>query len=596
MTIKPKSIDNLLPRIFTSCVILPKLLALMAIFSAVAFAQDPQDPQEPPVVYENLTQYLTGNEEYIPGGDVAHWDHTDYWSEHVIPPDTCNSIFVVGDGFHLRAHNGTGYTQQIFGTSDSTKPNFLYIGYGVDLTTGTVDLNTYAFAALHLKGQNWVKDTITIDQLYLGNGEVFQGAAGSTMTLDGNVTIEGNAAFRNVAEANNGDDVKEDRVLIIKSHIHGTGTLNFEAEKTHGLHTTEIYITSENNDFSGNVCIDSGTHVHIDDEHQEHYYYDYQTHLFLTGENALYKASIVLNEGIVKITANQTFKNYFSGIDEHQEGVFNGIGTLIIDNGNNPVAVTLTYDDAESLNKPLGQITASAKSVLTFDLPDEDEIKKITMSEADNNYSKIESQGQLVKTGDGTLQIAAAAEGLIGAESFVISSGRVDMEGYFTGAVQLGEELPSGDFTQGVFSPGDVVGATANIIGDFDVNDGSTLEFAQNAAGMDKLIASDFTVDSNSIIDLIMGAYLPGTSYPIIVQTSGAFTGDYASNDFWNSLLSDASAENWELSVREGNKVYAKIKGDPPTPVAGVPEPSTWALLVLGVAGLLYVRKRVRNF
>lgn len=580
-----KDNDFLLARIFTSSVILPILFALLtSALSSVASAQEQN---------ENLTQYLLANEEYIPGGDVAHWDNADYWSQHIIPPDTCNSIFVVGDGFHLRAHNGTGYTQQIFGTSDSTKPNYLYVGYGVDLTTGTVNLNTYAFAALHLKGQNWVKDTITIDQLYLGNGEVFQGAAGSTMTLDGNVTIEGNAAFRNVAEAKSGDDVKEDRVLIIKSHIHGTGTLNFEAEKTHGLHTTEIYITSENNDFSGNVCIDSGTHVHIDDEHQESYYYDYQTHLFLTGENALYKASIVLNEGIVKITANQTFKNYFSGIDAHQEGVFNGIGTLIIDNGNNPVAVTLTYDDAESLNKPLGQITASAKSVLTFDLPDEDETKKVVMSTADNNYSKIESQGQLVKTGDGTLQIVAAAEGLIGAESFVISSGRLDMQGYFTGDVIIGEELPDPDtgYTTGTFSPGDVVGAIANIIGDFDVNDGSTLAFEQNAAGMDKLVATNFDVSSDSIFDLTMGSEIPGKSYPILVQTSGAFSGTYAESSFWDSLLSSSSQEFWTLFV-SGNTVYAKIKGDPIPPVTPVPEPSTWALTILGAVGLLYWRKR----
>ena len=551
-----KDNDFLLARIFTSSAILPILFALLtSALSSVVSAQEQN---------QNLTQYLVANEEYEPGHDVAHWDNADYWSQHIIPTDTCNSIFVVGDGFHLRAHNGVGNTVQEFGTSDPTKPNYLYVGYGVDLTTGTVDLNTYAFAALHLKVQNWVNDTITVEQLYLGNGEVFQGAAGSTMTLDGNVTIEGNAAFRNVAEANNGDDVKEDRVLIIKSHIHGTGTLNFEAEKTHGLHTTEIYITSENNDFSGNVCIDSGTHVHIDDEHQEHYYYDYQTHLFLTGKNALYNASMILNEGIVKITADQTFNNYYSGVDLHEgDGFFTGVGSLIIDNGNNPVEVKLYYNDPTTINKPLGQVTASAKSTVEFELPD-GQTKKMTMSEDDADYSKIESQGQLVKTGDGTLQIVAAAEGLIGAESFVISSGRVDMQGFFTGDVIVGEQLPVPDpgYTTGTFSPGDVVGATANIIGDFDVNDGSTLAFEQNASGMDKLVATNFDVSSDSIFDLTMGSEIPGKSYPILVQTSGAFSGTYAESSFWDSLLSSSSQEFWTLFV-SGNTVYAKIKGEP---------------------------------
>ena len=111
--------------------------------------------------------------------------------------------------------------------------------------------------------------------------------------------------------------------------------------------------------------------------------------------------------------------------------------------------------------------------------------------------------------------------------------------------------------------------------------------FEQDANGMDKLIATNVFVDSDSIIELVMDSEQPGKEYSMIVQTSGDFTGDYASSDFWNSLLSDASVENWTVSVR-GNTVYATIKGEP---IPAVPEPSTWVLLILGVAGLLYVRK-----
>ncbi|MBR5709846.1 MAG: PEP-CTERM sorting domain-containing protein [Thermoguttaceae bacterium] len=579
-----KSNGLLSTRIFTSCVV---FLALITALPSFTSAQDRQ------VYYQDINQYLVANEEFDPEHDVAHWDNAEYWSQNVAPSQTCNSIFVVGNRFHLRAHNGSSYTDQVFGTSDSTKPNYLYVGYEVDLETGTVNLNKCDFAALHLKGKNWGNDSITIDQLYLGNGELFQGAAGSTITLHGNITIEGNAAFRNVAEAHMSAGQTEDRILIIESRIHGTGTLNIEAEKTHGDHQSEIFIASTNNDFSGSVCINSGTHIYIDDEQHEHPYYDYQTHLFLTGENALYNASMILNEGIVKITADQTFQNYYSGVDTHQSDVFTGIGSLTIDNGANPVEVKLYYDDPTTINNPLGQITANDKSTLEFELP-AGKTKSMTMSENDDNYSKIDSQGKLVKSGDGTLQIVAASEGLIGAESFVISSGRLDMEGYFTGDVVVGEKLPdpATGYTTGTFSPGDVVGAVANVIGDFDVHDGSTLAFEQDATGMDLLKATNFDVSPSTIFDLTMGSYEPGAVYPILVQNSGEFTDTYARSSFWDSLLSPASQPYWTLFV-SGDTVYAKIKDDAPVPpYMLVPEPSTWVLLIIGAAGLLYVRKR----
>ena len=109
---------------------------------------------------------------------------------------------------------------------------------------------------------------------------------------------------------------------------------------------------------------------------------------------------------------------------------------------------------------------------------------------------------------------------------------------------------------------------------------------------MDKLTASSFNIDSNSILELIMGSYKPGAEYPIIVNSSGDFSDGYENDSFWNALLTPESDSYWDLFVR-GNTVYASIYGDVPSP--GVPEPSTWALLVLGVAGLMYLRKRVRS-
>ena len=567
---------------------LPVLFALLtALFSSAANAQEQQETQEPKIYYLKQNQ------------EISHyWDEKEYWyeangsgSESVRPSEVTNSIFVVGNTFHLRPHrpNKDGKYDTTFGYyyNAGSHTNKLYIGYKVDLTAGTVDLNNYGedvYGVLHLKTQarNGKEGAITVDDLYIGHGEIFHGETNSIIGLYGSVTIQGDARIRNVAE----DPAKDDtRVLRIYSAIHGDGILQFESEKAHDGHSADIYLMSSNNDFSGKVFVESGTHVHINDQYEMHEYYDYQTHLFITGENALYNANHVLNEGFIYALANQRFRNY-DGDDSY--GQFTGVGQLIVNDG---VTVELLYDNPDLGDEPIGLITVNNENnnpgTLIFNIP-EGMTKSIFMTEDPAEYSKIEGQGNIVKTGDGTLKILAAAEGLVGAESFVISSGRLDMEGYFTGNLQVGEELPSGGYTIGTFSPGDVVSASINILGDFDINENSILVFEQDANGMDKLIATNVFIDSDSIIELIMGSERPGKEYSMIVQTHGDFTGDYASSDFWNSLLSDSSVENWTLSVR-GNTVFATIKGEP---IPAVPEPSTWALLILGVAGLYFIRKQ----
>ena len=152
--------------------------------------------------------------------------------------------------------------------------------------------------------------------------------------------------------------------------------------------------------------------------------------------------------------------------------------------------------------------------------------------------------------------------------------GELDFKGYLTSDIIVNSGA--------TLSPGNSVG-TLNVTGGVTLNDGSTLLIEQDETGIDVLNATTLTVSENAIID-IAGTYLqPGATYTILTQAED-FAETY-DDLFWNSLLTPTSAYYWDLSV-VGNMVLAAVDSN------AVPEPSTWALLILGAAGLLYWRKR----
>ena len=586
---------------------LPVLFALLtALFSSAANAQEQQETQEPKIYY------LKQNQE-----QSNHWEQTDFWYEanvsgtvSVVPSRVSNSIFVVGNTFHLRPNrpNGPDIYYPEVGKCDTTfgyyhgagsNTNKLYIGYKVDLTTGTVDLNDYSegiYGVLHLKTQarryatneSDREGNITVDDLYVGRGEIFQGETNSTINLRGSVTVQGDLRFRNVAEDKNTDI----RILNIYSKIHGDGMLEFEAGKSRDNHVAEIYLMSSENDFSGKVSVESGTHVHFDDPHEQEYYYDYQTHLYITGENALYNAVHVLNEGFIYALADQRFKNY-DGDDSF--GQFTGVGELIVNPG---VNVELLYDNPEFGDEPIGLITVKNENnnpgTLNFNIP-EGMTKAITMSEDPADYSKIAGQGIIEKTGDGTLQIVAAAEGLVRAESFVISSGRLDMKGYFEGTLQIGSDTIALDETA-VFSPCNSIGAL-DIDGDFILLDGDALLMeigGTNSSLNDQLFVSGTsTFQPGSIVEFVWdptSGYQPAENDIIGVKMPKV---DWTQTTFFSLGFTlsnyDELAGIQYLGVHPDSQFIPMEDDDVPP---AVPEPSTWALLILGVAGLYFIRKK----
>ena len=198
----------------------------------------------------------------------------------------------------------------------------------------------------------------------------------------------------------------------------------------------------------------------------------------------------------------------------------------------------------------------------------------------------LTGNGDILKTGEGRLKINYDNDNSevikFDVDNFVVASGPVDIKGYMY--CNLSVEGPDA-----VFSPGNSVG-DAVFGGGFILKEGATLLIEQDASGIDTLTASSFNIDSNSIIDIAADSLQPGASYDIIFQTDSEgnpiiFTEAQATDDYWNNLLTPESAYYWNLSV-SGNIVRASVDAN------AVPEPSTWALLALGVCGLLYLRKR----
>ncbi|MBR5162324.1 MAG: autotransporter-associated beta strand repeat-containing protein, partial [Thermoguttaceae bacterium] len=208
--------------------------------------------------------------------------------------------------------------------------------------------------------------------------------------------------------------------------------------------------------------------------------------------------------------------------------------------------------------------------------------------------------GKVIKTGAGELKIDSADPGSIDAHSFVVSSGRLDMKEYFKGSLAVGEQLAPENYLTAIFSPGNSVGALT-IDGSglqdgeyaFTLNPESTLLMeigGQNTGANDILIVDgDILLGNDSIIRLAMTGDCPlelGESFTAILSAENSEGLDVLGH----IQTSDFTELKYETVDYGGNTVYA-ITGRRFN-ANEIPEPSTWALLLLGAAGLLYVRKR----
>lgn len=183
----------------------------------------------------------------------------------------------------------------------------------------------------------------------------------------------------------------------------------------------------------------------------------------------------------------------------------------------------------------------------------------------------------LTKTGEGKLVIDTAPD-TVNEANVVVAEGEFDLEGTVAGNV----EMKPGT----TFSPGNDVGP-AIVEGDFKAGENVTLLMEGDSNQFDTLAANAFLFDENATIELALGAITSGAEFDLFTNTSDAgFTPEQGAPDFWKSLLLEELPVYMDLSVIDNHIVRLGIDGN------AIPEPATWALLLLGAFGLLCWRKK----
>ncbi len=179
------------------------------------------------------------------------------------------------------------------------------------------------------------------------------------------------------------------------------------------------------------------------------------------------------------------------------------------------------------------------------------------------NFTVYENGLMTIKKGSDTATIKSSSnDGVMDllinkaeeVETISISSGRIDIKGCIDASIELQNDA--------TFSPGNSVGHV-DIDGDFILNAGTTLLIEMDATGIDTMAATSFDLDNGTISFTLSDEIPGGATYDILTE-------------YYTLALAGPTNNIVRFSIDRN----------------AVPEPSTWALLILGAAGLLYVRKR----
>ncbi|MBR5710959.1 MAG: autotransporter-associated beta strand repeat-containing protein [Thermoguttaceae bacterium] len=219
--------------------------------------------------------------------------------------------------------------------------------------------------------------------------------------------------------------------------------------------------------------------------------------------------------------------------------------------------------------------------------------KTLTLSNnKDSKFVGSITAGTIEKIDNKVLQIYADAQNKVSADSLLVSSGELDFKGYFEGNIEV--------INGAVFSPGNSVGE-ANLTGSISFtsaaaasNGVALFEFGEYTGedvnhdtfvlGSDNLFIAD-----DGVIRLLFESEDSAAQWATKDKEYKLVTNGGFSNDDYSPWLSNYT--DWFKLTGKDDSLYLVGQRSAPEPGSGVPEPSTWALLALGVV-VLFLRKR----
>ncbi|MDO4551156.1 MAG: autotransporter-associated beta strand repeat-containing protein [Planctomycetia bacterium] len=186
------------------------------------------------------------------------------------------------------------------------------------------------------------------------------------------------------------------------------------------------------------------------------------------------------------------------------------------------------------------------------------------------------------KTGAGTLNMNYTSAAPLAIPTINLTAGDLNMKGSYTGNINI---------NGGIFSPGNSIGTT-NLTGTYVLGESGALLLeigtVSGAFGTDVLdVTGALSLDGTDIRFAWDGSTPDSDgSFTLLSATDGI---TYGGTIKWNDILSNVGmTDGW--SVTAGAHSVVLNYGTGPGP--DVPEPSTWALMLLGIAGMWFYRQR----